>query len=345
MAKPILIVETGGTISEIKGRGGVLRPSGRSVITPDVRRKFPHLELLVESIAPHRDSTNLLHEQHAEMAEIIARHASDVDGVVVTIGTDTMAVAAASLTFALQGLGIPVMLTGSILPIDHTRTDAPFNIDSAIISATQDYGEVGIAFWDAVYRGPCAVKINSSAFKAFASPRVAPIGNINSRRAARPAEGRIPRFEQNLNLFTDFNTNVLTFNPADGSSVDVFLSMVNSPAVQGLVMIGYGPGNIPEIYYDGIEQAAELGKPVVIAAACLEGTMHVGKYEVGATPLERGAISGLDMTPTTTTQKLMYALGMADKAKAEGKLLAAGVISYVKEIMHTNIAREITMEI
>lgn len=335
----ILIVETGGTISQTKGRDGVLRPSGKSVITPELRRLFPRIELLVESISPHRDSTNILHEQRAEMAEIIARHAADVDGVVIPHGTDTMAPTAAALTFMLSGFGKPILLTGSILPIEAERSDASANLELAIEAATLDFGEVGIAFWDAIYRGPRAIKMNLSEFHAFESPRADPIG-ISRPNGVELGGGRIPRFEPHLNLFTDFNTDVLPFIPASGSSVEAFSYLVEAPGVHGLVMIGYGAGNIPEMYYDGIARATQLGKPIVIATECQKGTMSIGSYAVGATPLKLGAISGLDMTPATAMQKLMYAIGKVNGMISKGAVSAGSLVSEVKKLMHTNHALE-----
>lgn len=337
MSKPsILIVETGGTIIQRKGADGVLRPSDQSVISRSVIREFSRFKLEVERLPPI-DSTNMLTDQRAQVAKLIYRYADDVIGTVVIHGTDTMVPTAAALTLMVQGYGKPIMLTGSQIPLEQRRSDGYSNLFAAIISASQDYGEVGIVFGNGVYRGPCAIKANEQGFNAFETPRVPLIGKVGI--SVEPTEYRIRRSDQEVRLFTDFDTSIGFFYPASGASVNTFEDQINNSNIHGMVVVGFGAGNVPEMYYGGIKMAKKQNKPVVVVTECLEGAADMGIYEVGAMPLKLGAISGLDMTFAMAIQKLMYALGRI----AKDTIAPDKVLRRVKTIMHTNYAGEINI--
>ncbi|VVB58075.1 Glutamyl-tRNA(Gln) amidotransferase subunit D [Candidatus Anstonella stagnisolia] len=338
MNKPrVLVIETGGTIAQKRGRDGIFRPTEKT-ITPMVRgiRKFADVQ--VERLPKLIDSTNMLTDQRASLATMIYKRAHEFDGFVIVHGTDTMADTAASLTFMLQGLGKPVVLTGSQISIYEERTDGKSNLSAAIRTATQDYGEVLIAFGNGVFRGPRTVKDDEEGLNAFFSPRTPPVGKIGI--TVEPCDNRIARFNGETRLFTEFDTKIAFVYPMSGISIDTFSDQVKQENIHGFVFVGFGAGNIPETYYGGIEQATRLNKPIVVVTQCSKGAADMGIYAVGAEPLKLGAISGGDMTMQTATQKLMYALG---KAAAEG-ISTSDIIRFVKQIMHTDYAKEITVE-
>jgi len=336
MSKPkILIIETGGTVAQKRGEDGVFRPIEESV-TDKIKGINEFADLKVERIPKLIDSTNMLTEQRSFLAKQIYQNVDDFDGFVVVHGTDTMADSAAALTFMLQDFGKPIILTGAQISIYEPRTDGTANLYAAVKAATLDFGEVAIVFGNGIYRGPRTIKDDEEGFNAFLSPRVPPIGKVGITIEA--LENRIPRFKREPKLFTDFDTNIGFFYPMSGVSVNTFASQVRDPSVHGFVMVGFGAGNIPEVYYPEIEEATKLNKPVVVVTQCLKGAADMGIYEVGAIPLKLGAISGGDMTMQTATQKLMYALG---KAK-ENNIDPNKRIAFVKKIMHTNYAQEIS---
>ncbi|VVB56937.1 Glutamyl-tRNA(Gln) amidotransferase subunit D [uncultured archaeon] len=337
MSKPsVLLIETGGTIAQKPGKNGALSPTGQSVLSrlKDIGRIA---KLEAERLPVALDSTNMLHEQRAHIAQIIHHNANAFDGFVVVHGTDTMSDTAAALTFMLQGLGKPVILTGSQLPIIDERSDGVRNLYSAVTAATQDYGEVAIAFGNGIYRGPRTIKVDSEGFDAFASPRTAPIGKVGIR--IEPQEGRITRADSagEKRLFTSFDTQIGFFYPMSGVGSRIFTSQIDHPDLHAFVFVGFGAGNVPEVYYDSIEHARQLHKPIVVVTQCIQGSVNMRLYQTGAIPLKLGAISGGDMTLQTATQKLMYALG---KAEAK-KVVPEKLVSFVRDIMYVNYAKEI----
>ncbi len=330
----VLVIETGGTIMQKRGRDGIFRPTDKP-ITPLVSGLGKYADVQVEHLRRLIDSTNMLTDQRAAIAEKICKFAFKYDGFVVVHGTDTMADTAAALTFMVQGLGKPIVLTGSQISIFDERTDGRANLSAAVQTATQDYGEVIIVFGDGVFRGPRTIKYDEEAKNAFDSPRTPPIGKVGI--IVEPSEGRIRRSEGKATLFTKFDTNIGFIYPMSGVSVDTFSTQVEQENIHGFVFVGFGAGNIPKIYYNGIKQATKAHKPIVVVTQCLKGAADMGIYEVGAVPLQLGAISGGDMTMPTAAQKLMYALGRVGVENISPKER----IEYVGHIIHTIFAKEI----
>ncbi|MDO8554782.1 MAG: asparaginase [Candidatus Micrarchaeota archaeon] len=337
LKKPrVLVIETGGTIAQKRSRDGVFRPAENEANLIDrIKSVFRFADVKTEKLAKMIDSTNMLTEQRAMIANIIYHNANEFEGFVITHGTDTMADTAAALTFMLQDLGKPIVLTGSQISIYEPRSDGMGNLIAAIRTATQDYGEVVIAFGNGVWRGPRTIKDDEEGFNAFLSPRTPQIGKIGI--TIEPDYGRIKRHKAETRLFTKFDTSIGFFYPMSGVSVDTFSAQVRDPNIHGFVMVGFGAGNIPEVYYEGIKEATRVHKPVLVVTQCLKGAADMGIYEVGAVPLRLGAISGGDMTMQTATQKLMYALGRANVEKVGDTRR----IDFVKHIIYTDYAHEI----
>lgn len=332
----VLILETGGTIAQKPGADRVHRPTGETV-TGRVRGLAKIADIEVMQPSKPIDSSNMLTAQRAVLAETIYKNAAGFDGFVILHGTDTMADTAAALTYMMQGLGKPIVLTGSQIPIYDPRTDGTANIIASVQTAIQDYGEVVIVFGSGVFRGPRTIKIDEESLNAFDSPRTPPVGKVGI--TIEPSEHRIKRSESEAKLFTKFDTNISVTYPVSGISEDTFSSQVRQRNIHGFVFVGFGAGNTGKVYYKGIEQAIKLHKPIVVVTQCLKGAADMGLYEGGAVALQYGAISGGDMTVQTATQKLMYALG---RAREEG-VVGADRIKFVKEIIHNIYADDISV--
>lgn len=348
MKPRLLFIETGGTIAQLPAQRTVRNGHGmhRMTILKPPRGKPRSIVKQVKgisSIARYEvevfkaiDSTDMLTADRIRVAKLIYQNARDFDGFVVVHGTDTMADTASALTFMIQRLGKPIVLTGSQIPLYKPRTEGRNNVLAAAEVATQDFGEVVIAFGEEVVRGPCAIKEDEQAPTAFKSPRVPPIGKIGIDIV--PAEHRIRRFQGDPIPFTDFDTNIAFFYPASGADVNTFTSQVENPEVHGVVVVGFGAGNVPKTYHSAISRATGLHKPVMVVTECLKGQAEM-VYEAGAIPIELGAISGCDMTMKCAVQKLMYALGRA----ATGGIEPEKHIGFIKDIMHTIYAKELSV--
>ena len=87
--------------------------------------KVKKLDYIIDNIQFHPpiDSSDMNPEHWSEIVKSIASNYDNYDGFVVLHGTDTMAYTASALSFMLENLHKPVIITGSQLPVGEVRTD------------------------------------------------------------------------------------------------------------------------------------------------------------------------------------------------------------------------------
>ena len=335
MTKPkVLMIQTGGTIGQERGLDGVLRPSPR-----DYLDRVPGIHDIADItvIRPANiDSTNMLTEQRIDLAQRLFDAHSQYDGFVVVHGTDTMVDTAAALTYMLQEFGKPIILTGSQISIFEPNSDGVDNLKCAVEAATMDIGEVAIAFGSKLVRGVQSLKMSVEEFNTFDSPRVAPIGCIDGMVFLNSHV--IPRGHRSPVLFTGVNTGIAHYSQPSGVSASVFGAYVNSDEIHGLIISGFGAGNIQDQLIPYIKNATERGKPVVVVTKCISGEVDMGIYEVGSAALNAGAVAAGDLTLEAATQKMMFALGKADAAHLTGADRLAFVAGIIQQAYGNDVS-------
>src|SRR5690606_27546509 len=134
------------------------------------------------------DSAEMHPEIWVEIGTIITAHYDAFDSFVILHGTDTMAYTASALSFLLQYLNKPVILTGAQLPVGIARSDARENLLTALeIAATRNsdgtpaISEVCIFFNSLLLRGNRARKKETSQFNAFYSENYPVLANAGVR--------------------------------------------------------------------------------------------------------------------------------------------------------------------
>jgi L-asparaginase len=254
--------------------------------------------------------TNMTTEYRAAIATEIYRRHHEFDGFVVLHGTDTMADTACALTYMIQNLGKPIVITGAQLPIFSPGPDGINNLYYSIEAATRDLGETVICFGDRILRGSRAIKENTHGFNAFSSPRLTPVGELGV--TLQLLDHRIKRFKSNPVLFTDFDTNIIYLRQTSGSTANVFEILAESE-LSALVIGGFGTGNIQSRLISSLKKFSDKGIPLIIATVCHKGSTMLKQYSVGKAASEAGAIEAKDLTHQAAVQKLMYACGKVKK--------------------------------
>ncbi len=325
----ILIIYTGGTVGMIYDeKTTALRPIGFN----EIRNNLPELyrmgiDFYVYAFNPPMDSSDMHPEIWSELAGIIEDRYDRYDGFVILHGSDTMAFTASALSFMLENLSKPVILTGSQLPIGKIRTDAKENIITAMeIASTKSNGhcmvpEVCIYFDFMLFRGNRAKKYNAEKFEAFYSmnyPALAEAGiDIKYKN-----NYMLPAPEKGLVVHKNMDPNIGVLKIFPGITRKAVEAIVNTPGMRGLLLETFGSGNATtqSWFTECLQKAADKGIIMVDITQCDGGSVELGKYETSQHLQKIGVVSGHDMTFEAATTKLMFLLGQ-DLDAAEIKRL------------------------
>ncbi|MCM1037333.1 MAG: type I asparaginase [Bacteroides sp.] len=317
MKKPrILIIYTGGTIGMIEDpRSKALRPFDFSHLMENVP-KVKMLDYEIDNIqfAPPLDSSDMQPPHWQHIARSIARNYDAYDGFVVLHGTDTMAYTASALSFMLQNLGKPVIITGSQLPIGEVRTDGEENLITALqIAASRERDgaptvqEVAILFENYLWRGNRSTKRSADHFNAFKSsnyPYLAKIGldiRYNRDVLSRGHSG-------DLRVHTELDTAVMCIDVFPGLTESTLRHQLSTPGIKGIVLRTYGAGNAPTApwFVEAIRDTCRRGVIVFNITQCLNGGVHSNRYEAGDILAATGVVPGHDITFEAAVTKLMH---------------------------------------
>lgn len=318
----ILIVYTGGTIGMVEdAESGSLIPFDFESLlnfAPELKKISCDVDL--SSFATPIDSSDMDVSDWQRIGEIIHNNYFNYDGFVVLHGTDTMSYTASALSFMLQNLGKPVILTGSQLPIGMSRTDARENLITSVeIAATMQGGlakvpEVSLFFEDQLFRGNRTQKNNAEYFEAFSSANYPKLAEAGIRiRFHKEFIQKIP--DEPLEFKPKMDNRVASIRVFPGISKEVFESVLATKDLKGLILETYGSGNAftKGWFLDGIEKAMKSGIKVVNVTQCSAGSVDMGRYKTSSKLAELGVWSGFDLTFEAALTKLMHVLAYADE--------------------------------
>jgi L-asparaginase len=238
------------------------------------------------------------------VATYLFEHRDACDGFVVTLGTDTLAYLGAALSVMLRQPAKPVVLTGAMRPIGFRHSDARRNLRDAVAVARSRVPGVFVVFAGLVMDARRASKVRSGGPRAFESIGAPPLARVRAGRiawhAARPRVRGTPALDTRLE--TDVGLVVLTPQTTPRT-------IAREKSRRGLVVEGYGDGNVPNDLVPALARCAREGA-LVLASQCAYGAaLH--RYEGGAAVIRAGALSAGDMTTEMAMVKLMAALGRA----------------------------------
>jgi L-asparaginase len=319
--KHIGLIYTGGTVGMAKTANGYApMPDFAGVLTRllDTHRDgLPRYTL--HAYPSPIDSTNARPQDWQTIGRDIAVRYEDYDGFVILHGTDTMAYTATALSFMLQGLRKPVIVTGSQIPLGVPRSDAAQNLITSLqLAASDAIHEVAICFHQRLLRGNRSTKVSSTRLEAFDSPnypRLAEIGievRLNEDALLpRPTHEQfeLPDYRQDL---------VLPVRFVPGMPMSVVKAMLDLKP-RALILECFGSGNAPDRDPALLQMLNEARRNGVVTVACsqsLHAEVAIGTYAAGAGMSAVGVIGACDMTFEAIYVKLHHLLAMGLSADA-----------------------------
>jgi len=323
----LLIIGTGGTIASARTEKGYKAKLTAREILELAGISGNGVKIETRDIL-NLDSTLIQPEDWVTIGKAVFESLDDYDGIVITHGTDTLAYTSSALSFMLRHVPIPVVLTGSMLPITEPNSDAPRNLKTALTFAMKGFPGIYVAFMDKIMLGTRVSKVHSLGLNAFQSINYPDIAYVKGEEVVVRHRPKLPTGEPSFDPRIDPNVVHLRLTP--GLSPEVFLAVAER--AHGVILEGYGAGGIPYRGRNLFEAVSRVAgeKPVVMTTQALYGGVDLTRYEVGRRALEAGVIPAGDMTKEATLVKLMYVLGHTKD------------VEEVRRIMGRNLAGELS---
>lgn len=320
----VLCLYVGGTIGMVKDEAGEYVPSPGYL--EEVVASLPCFSagdvplFTIREYDVLMDSSNMKPDDWLVIARDIADAYDDYNGFVVIHGTDTLSYTASALSFLLQNLSKPVILTGSQIPLAETYNDGVFNLlGSILLAGWYDIPEVGLFFAGKLYRGNRAQKYSAwqlNAFDSGAYPPLAIMGVnvfVNTEKVRKAGDGRRPVVQGAVSSAVGIVHLYPGFSGSDLLSAAIGKS--------GLVLLAFGSGNGPSTdpaFVEALEALHKKGLIIVDATQTFWGMVDLGLYETGGAMRRAGVISAYTMTPEAAYTKLAILLGQdLDQSEVE----------------------------
>lgn len=337
----VLLIYTGGTIGMMQDpKTGSLKPFNFKALSSQIPelKKFD-IELSSVSFKKPIDSSDMQPEIWVDLVKIIESNYKAFDGFVVLHGSDTMSFTASALSFMLENLAKPVILTGSQLPIGTIRTDGKENLITAIeIAGAKLKGkplvnEVCIYFEYKLYRGNRTLKYNSEHFDAFKSPNyphLAEAGvDINYNM-----EALMPVSKKSLVCHTALCNDIAVLHLFPGISKKITTAILQTAGIKAVILLTFGAGNATtQLWFtEEIKKVLNAGVVVLNVTQCIQGKVIQGMYATSNQLRKIGVVGGNDITFESAVTKLMFLLGRNLP------------INQLKKLLETNLRGEISTQ-
>mgnify|MGYP002625155829 CR=1 FL=1 len=337
----VLLIYTGGTIGMGQNPStGALEPLDFKHLIDRVP-EFSQIsaDIDVHQFDPPIDSSDMSPDRWAEMVNIITEAYDRYDGFVILHGTDTMSYTASALSFMLENLTKPVILTGSQLPVGQLRTDGKENLLTSLelAAAHHDDGrsivpEVCIYFNGHLLRGNRSTKQDADGFNAFDTFNFPHLCEAGVNIVYHQHIILKPDYSRPMTAYTKMDRGVAVLSLYPGIEEGMVRYLLHYRGLRGVVMRSFGSGNAPQRPWLPrlLHEAAQRDIVIVNISQCVSGAVEMARYDTGFQLKEAGVVSGYDSTVEAAVTKLMHLQAYYDDPDV------------IRALMNRSLAGEIT---
>ncbi len=319
--KRVLVLATGGTIAAKQTENGLAPTDANPDILSLLQGMADRFIIDYRDLC-NLDSSNIQPEEWLLFAKEMRTHASQYDGILLLHGTDTMAYTASMLSILLRDLTLPIVLTGSQIPMGEAGSDAPHNLSTALLAIQEGIGGVTVAFAGKVMAGRCAVKVRTMGLVAFESVNYPDLAVVQADGLKRLADypslpWAPPTTEESI------CTDVMLLKLLPGTN-PTLITTLPTLGYRGLVIEAFGAGGIHQQRRDltaAVATVIQQGMTVVVCSQCLYDRADLSIYEVGQQLSAVGVLSAGEDTTEYAVAKLMWALAQAKDSTTVHDLL------------------------
>ncbi len=328
--KKILIISTGGTISQSHSDTGIAISNDASFkgdtfanILNSFKNKL-NLDSIDSITIMNKDSSNMITKDWELIVNSIYDKYDDYDAFIVTHGTNTMGYSTAAVSYALGNLGKPIIFTGSQVSYGILGTDAVINLENTlrVITEKEQLAGVFLVFGSKIITGTRVKKkteFDYNAFKTFG--RLEDIGHLgnsiifneNSLNMHLSYLGTKSKTKKGLEIKNNFDNNIISLTEFPGLKSEYIVKLAES-GVKGFILRATGAGdpNVAPINanYPNLREAfsylQEHKIPIVVTTQAPDGMSSMSVNEPGILAKELGAIPAWDMSMETIVTKLSW---------------------------------------
>lgn len=329
MTNKVLLIHTGGTIGMVRdSESGVLKPD---LLYEGIVQLIPELHDIADIIVEIPfvlDSCDINLKHWQRIVRLILKYIDEVQGVVITHGTDTMAYTASALSFMLMNIPIPVILTGAQRPLCELRSDGRGNLINSVELATSHIKEVGIFFDHKLMRGNRTIKVHINDYDAFASPNYHLLAKVGMD--IEIFDPFLLKPDGLFHIFSKMDQSIGILKLFPGCKGSYFQP---SKQMRGIILMAFGAGSMstsPDLM-KRIKGWIDEGRVVVLISETQAGRLEPKMYRSGSQLLDIGVLDAQDMTFEACLTKLMFLLGQYKE------------LSLIRKNFSTPLAGELTV--
>ena len=313
--KKVAVVFNGGTISmkvDERIKAAVPSLTGEEIMSMVTGiENYAEVESYSFSSKP---SPHMTLEDMVELSKLIKKlvERDDIEGVVLTHGTDTLEETAYFLDLTIDTEKV-IVVTGAMRSSSELGYDGPFNLATSICTAISEDAKgrgVLVCFNGELNSASEVTKANSMALNAFKTPNFGPIGIVHNNKVLLYRK----TIKHRVYNISEVVENVALIKCAADMDSE-YLNFLVDNNYKGIVIEALGRGNVPPKMVEGIKRALNNNIPVVIVSRCFEGRVFESYgYDGGGKMLkDLGVFFEESMPGQKARIKLMVALS-SDKA-------------------------------